>query len=1035
MALDLAGEFGAWNGTDDLEQEQGEATEDDETLSEDDAECEERLVGKRRRWAPTKGLEVELSAEGRQVLAKDPTKFYEGKGTIRYVSMDGSEAQVEWDCNPVVNVSYPTGYKDLFYLRLYEQPVVKVVVGNDKQRKGRVIKFTHDPEKYAELRMRREQEREKRRQAEAKKLEHDQRPFRRESPATPASRLESRGSHAATPSTAHRQKTAVSLGAGSRSGGTPGAGTASVTCGAGSRSRGVATAPGAPTTTTLSSRGRGLESDVAQSIIGPHMDDLQHTARSCLENLIGAEKQLERAAIEEYEREQLFVFFSSKFLTYFEDVVVLADAGNVALKRCRKAAGAENHRALNEHIYKARSYFALADQICILLRRVRKLAYLKAKSLDWGSILSGDLPLVPVWGGKLGIQAEMEITKVVASLILVHKMREAERVRSLSEAPSTPLPVSPVQGWNSPVISPHPEENLAKEKSPKNRLAENLRKGKRLAVTSLINQPWADPAFPGIPNKTYDVQHQDTRLKMQQHNLERSDEIVNLSIRRNSMSPGISRSGSNVDREKYLEREYVRDLQTANKFLNRNHDHLFAATYAASHGGAGSLAVLLNTLDSQAEQCTFVQGNTVLDNVHDLNLHPSHDSSNRNPSNVEQCATRFLSFSEDPNLEEGPQIVKVFDQLKGKGLKDERRRRWKSSGRNPSSSPIWGPDSWRGDKLPREIHGPTRTFGVYNLIKFLKPSKESEGAFIPPLHMPVVSKTPASDLKLQGFFPRDTQRVSPKRSSMKERKDFVTGPLHGDEYTEARRKLFTRDNLQKQYNAIKTPEHGVKVWPPPYPEESTPWSDGVLSTGFKTHLSPYQEVSLDGSATSPTKRTTKFQSLFLNEVQEIMGPYMNRTCARTNTPLTDNSGEERTHLGSKSKGQPMHSPKSTTDVLHPTSPELELRLQVRRDEGRPPTREYQNNFLQQIERRISEHTERVVRVGVQNRGGLLGGSVSALPYTQNFERGLTPKLVREGYRSRSVLGTTDTGWSRFKKFPETSPKWGSVKSVIFQKGL
>lgn len=49
----------------------------------------------------------------------------------------------------------------------------------------------------------------------------------------------------------------------------------------------------------------------------------------------------------------------------------------------------------------------------------------------------------------------------------------------------------------------------------------------------------------------------------------------------------------------YLNREFVRDVETAQRFIHQNDDQLFVAASAAANGGAGSLAVLLRTLETQ----------------------------------------------------------------------------------------------------------------------------------------------------------------------------------------------------------------------------------------------------------------------------------------------------------------------------------------------------------------------------------------------------------------------------------------------------
>ena len=154
--------------------------------------------------------------------------------------------------------------------------------------------------------------------------------------------------------------------------------------------------------------------------------NFQDQARSAIETLAGAERQLERSDILPAEREQLLNLLVHKYPKYVEEVGELARAGNTSLTRCRNSAEFQKHPALHLHIAKVRSYFSLADQVCIILRRVRKLAYMKKLA----PTVAGDMTVVPEWGGKLRIQAEMEITKCVASAILFHKMREGDRSSS-----------------------------------------------------------------------------------------------------------------------------------------------------------------------------------------------------------------------------------------------------------------------------------------------------------------------------------------------------------------------------------------------------------------------------------------------------------------------------------------------------------------------------------------------------------------------------------------------------------------------------
>ena len=115
-------------------------------------------------------------------------------------------------------------------------------------------------------------------------------------------------------------------------------------------------------------------------------------------------------------------------------------------------------------------------------------------------------------------------------------------------------------------------------------------------------------------------------------------------------------------------------------------------------------------------------------NVHDLNLHPSHDydCSDHKPSKVEYCApsTRFLSFSTDLNLEQGPQWLSGYSIiLKGRGFKDKRTR---PSGNHRDRSffvtdlslvcTIWS--SWVSQNLQRN-----RKVSLFLLYIFLSPVK------------------------------------------------------------------------------------------------------------------------------------------------------------------------------------------------------------------------------------------------------------------------------------------------------------------------
>ena len=162
---DLADDFGAWidaHSEDDLV---GEAVLDSEDASDGEEDLPpgvERLVGTRRRWAPQKGTIVELSSQAVRVLASEPAKFFAGQGTIEYVSLDQTEVQVIWKANPGHKLSYPTGYKGKFYLRMYVPPVVADIKGPEQarpQRSKKNISQLHSAEQLAEIRARREKDR------------------------------------------------------------------------------------------------------------------------------------------------------------------------------------------------------------------------------------------------------------------------------------------------------------------------------------------------------------------------------------------------------------------------------------------------------------------------------------------------------------------------------------------------------------------------------------------------------------------------------------------------------------------------------------------------------------------------------------------------------------------------------------------------------------------------------------------------------------------------------------------------------------
>ena len=141
---------------------------------------------------------------------------------------------------------------------------------------------------------------------------------------------------------------------------------------------------------------------------------------------------------------------------------------------------------------------------------------------------------------------------------------------------------------------------------------------------------------------------------------------------------------------------------------------------------------------------------------------------------------------------------------------------------------------------------------------------------------------------------------------------------------------------------------------------------------------------------------------FLYEIQEAMGPYLHRACVRT--PMTGN-----THMGGiEREFQP---PLAAPYTLLPA-----LQLQVRHDPVRPQTRQQQQTLMRQIEQRIIDrNTALATDLSSKINSNELQVSALSMRARANFERGLTPKLVPEGYRSRSVLGTSDTGWPKYRK--------------------
>ena len=374
-----------------------------------------------------------------------------------------------------------------------------------------------------------------------------------------------------------------------------------------------------------------------------------------------------------------------------------------------------------------------------------------------------------------------------------------------------------------------------------------------------------------------------------------------------------------------------------------------------------TLTICNRRASAQAGNWTFLHDNQV---IGPLNLSDA-TRAHRPALSAEDAdaATCDASWEGQGDLKDGRKIISVSAQ---QGYE----KKWKASGPYPSSSPVWGQDSWRGEKQPVQRHGPTRTVGMYKMMQFLRPSKDPASA----ASFPVVPKTPGSEFKAHGIYPRDSECVVP-RATLMQRKLFLTGALHGHTYNQRRRALFTPDDLQKKQLSSSLPNHKDKVWPPQLYEAGVAAGD-VDSTGNRR------------------KQCTTFQSSLLQEMHDTMGPYFDRACMQT--PL---DGSARGVGEGRSQVQGAKLPSFTSPGL------LSLR-----QSSRPPTREYQRGLLEQIEGRILAHSRCIDgRAGVGDRGAV---SAMDLVNAAKFERGLTPKLIPEGFRSRSVMGTSDTGWPR-----------------------
>jgi len=149
----------------------------------------------------------------------------------------------------------------------------------------------------------------------------------------------------------------------------------------------------------------------------------------------------------------------------------------------------------------------------------------------------------------------------------------------LSPPPAMPAAGLQASEANAESLKPAEAPKTGKSKGSHRRRSH----GKSDAEVNLMNQMWSDPALPGIPGSGSNSpprQSSPNTLK-NQHQAAGATE------------------GPNRDLDDFLNREFVRDVETAQRFINQNDDELFVAARAAANGGAGSLAVLLRTLETQ----------------------------------------------------------------------------------------------------------------------------------------------------------------------------------------------------------------------------------------------------------------------------------------------------------------------------------------------------------------------------------------------------------------------------------------------------
>ena len=705
----------------------------------------------------------------------------------------------------------------------------------------------------------------------------------------------------------------------------------------------LAAAASPAVTASLSTRGRYLEeNDPGRRIAGAHrfephqhpQEALQREAQATLDRLIGAERQLEKHELHPVERSQILQFLAGlpKVIDHLNEIV---HAGNIALTRCKRAAENEaNQQPLNQYVVPVRTTFTLADNIAVILRRVRNLAYTK----KFAPSVTGELPMVPEWGGKLKIQAEMEITKCVASAILLQKLRETNRLRAPTSGSETATlgktAITNPQKERPPVRSRGNADESKPERGNRTRQIDQD-KFSKANVEVLMEQEWNEEVSSAHPLDSPLEDHD--AVDMARKTLDHAVKSELISLRK-----GQPRGhGDLLQRQprghgdllqRIVDREFSRDVQ--NKFIKDRDGQLFSAAHAAIEGGAGSVAVLLKTLDMQRTRGASLLGMQV-----DGNGEKESDPG---------CAAR-TSIYDDPNLQEGPKVISASAMMK-----DEYVPKWKSSGPEcyASHKIERREESWRRGKKHRDCSDDdVGSQGVCQKAAELRPAAVAQSPVGSSAEFLIVAKSLTSEFKAAALVSAETKSLVPE-ISIEDRKGPPLLPLAG--------------------------KQSAKSGASPLDEDKSP-----------------QRRRMTDKA-----NTRAFQSPFLQEMHETMGPYLHRTCVRT---------------------------PAAVDLNQPTVPASMMpgiRMQVRPHVGRPQTRDFQQNLLSQIEHRTRAYAQNVDHQQVLSSP--FAASVQASLYRGwegfesetsgfrkiNFERGLTPKLARQGHRSRSVMGTSDTGFKR-----------------------